>query len=371
MTVFSETKVKPPDMAKRYCRLIIQPLCSVSLILFLVLFFNGCALRFPPPEPEKKTYRSLPDKYRNKALEHEQKGRLREALIDWRIVQSFQPHDYQEISAKIKILQSKARRKAEAHFQKGVAFFHNRALQDARREFLLTLSYEPDHTQALSYLQTRLQKPVFRTYVTRKGDTAGKIARKEYHDPGKAFLVTVFNSISPSDELRPGMSLKLVILDQDIVSDSKFAEMMPQKGGVVTKPLRHKKKAFAAVSRDKAGGKTSRSVQKKESGSMADALKYQKAKDLLEQEEHFESLRILRTLDRNYRDVTKLIASTEVFLKQEADAHYRKGISYFLSEKLDMAIQEWEEVLRLSPNHLQAKKDLRNARRLRQKMKNY
>ncbi len=370
MTVFSEIEVKLPDMANRYCRPIIQPLCSVSLILFLVLFFNGCALQLPSPEPGKEAYRSLPDKYRNKALEHERKGQLRKALLDWWIVQSFQPHDHREISAKMKTLQSKARQKAAAHFQKGVAFFHNGALQDARREFLLTLSYEPDHTQALSYLETKLHKPVFRTYVTRKGDTVRKIARKVYHDPGKAFLVTAFNSISPSAELRPGTSLKLVILDHKIGSDSKFAEIMPQDNGVVIESRRLKREGFATVSRDKARGEASHPVQEKET-SMVDALKYQKARDLLEQEEHLESLRILRTIDKNFRDVSKLIASTEVFLQQEADAHYRKGISYFLSEKLDMAIQEWEEVLRLSPNHLQAKKDLRNARRLRQKMKNY
>ena len=371
MTVFSEIKVKQPDMANRYCRLIIQPLCSVSLILFLVLFFNGCALQLPPSEPGKEAYKSLPDKYRNKAFEHEQKGQLRKALLDWWIVQSFQPHDHREISAKMKILQSKSQRRAAAHFQNGVTFFRNGALQDARREFLLTLSYEPDHSQALSYLQTRLQKPVFRTYVTRQGDTLRKIARKVYHDPGKAFLVSDFNSISSSAELRPGTSLKLVILEHNIVSATKNAKMMPQDNGVVIEPRRQTRDGLAAVSRDKSGGETSRPAQEKKNASLTNALKYEKARDLLEQEEYLESLRILRTIDKNFRDVSKLIASTEVFLQQEADAHYRKGISYFLSEKLDMAIQEWEEVLRLSPNHLQAKKDLRNARRLQQKMKKY
>ena len=254
--LFTSPKVKQPDLANRYCRLIIQPLCFVSLILFLVLFFSGCALQFPASEPGKEAYRSLPDKYRNKALEHERKGQLRKALLDWWIVQSFQPHDHREISAKIKILQSKARRKAAVHFQKGVAFFHNGAWPDARREFLLTLSYEPDHSQALSYLQTRLQKPVFRTYVTRKGDTVRKIARKAYHDSGKAFLVTDFNSISSSAELKSGTILKLVILDHNIVSDTKNVEMMPQnkRGG---EPHRLKREGFATVSRDKVGGETS------------------------------------------------------------------------------------------------------------------
>jgi len=371
MTVFPEAEAKQPDMVNRYRFFPAQPFFSLVVLLFVFLFFSGCALQLPSLEPGKETYKSLPDKYRKRALDHERKGQLREALLDWWIVQSFQPDDQREIAAKIKNLKSKVPQKAAVHFQKGVEFYHNGALQDARREFLLTLSCEPDHSQALSYLQTRLHQPVFGTYVIREGDTVRKIARKTYHDPGKAFLVTAFNSISPNAELTPGTSPKLVILDQDIVSDIKFAEMMSQDNGVVLKPRRQKREVVASVSRDTAGEETSRPVQVKGSDSMADALKYQKARDLLEQEEHLESLRILRTVDRNYRDVSKLIASIEVMLQQEADAHYRKGISYFLSEELDLAIKEWEEVLRLSPNHLKAKKDLRNARRLRRKMKNY
>lgn len=79
----------------------------------------------------------------------------------------------------------------------------------------------------------------------------------------------------------------------------------------------------------------------------------------------------MRKIDANYRDVAKLIAATEVSVQQEADAHYRKGISYYLSEELDKAIKEWEEVLRLRPDDLKAKKDLFNARRLKEKINKF
>ena len=54
----------------------------------------------------------------------------------------------------------------------------------------------------------------------------------------------------------------------------------------------------------------------------------------------------------------------EVQLQEQADVHYAKGIKYFLSEELEKAIEQWEETLRINPNHPNAKRDLQRARNL-------
>jgi tetratricopeptide (TPR) repeat protein len=51
-------------------------------------------------------------------------------------------------------------------------------------------------------------------------------------------------------------------------------------------------------------------------------------------------------------------------LQEQADVHYAKGIKYFLSEELEKAIEQWEETLRINPNHPNAKRDLQRARNL-------
>lgn len=56
-------------------------------------------------------------------------------------------------------------------------------------------------------------------------------------------------------------------------------------------------------------------------------------------------------------------------LKDQAEAHYVKGIRHFLAEELNDAIQEWEETLRLNPEHPGAKRDLEKARRLLKNIK--
>jgi tetratricopeptide (TPR) repeat protein len=54
---------------------------------------------------------------------------------------------------------------------------------------------------------------------------------------------------------------------------------------------------------------------------------------------------------------------------EEAEAHYQKGLKYFLAEDLEAAIKEWEEALRLNPEHANARKDLEKTRRLKENLK--
>jgi len=44
--------------------------------------------------------------------------------------------------------------------------------------------------------------------------------------------------------------------------------------------------------------------------------------------------------------------------------HYRRGMNCFLAEDLQGAIREWEETLRLDPNHPNARRDAEKARSL-------
>ncbi len=54
----------------------------------------------------------------------------------------------------------------------------------------------------------------------------------------------------------------------------------------------------------------------------------------------------------------------KVYDKKAAEDHYRKGLNYFLAEDLQGAIREWEETLRLDPEHTKAKRDIEKARSL-------
>ena len=43
--------------------------------------------------------------------------------------------------------------------------------------------------------------------------------------------------------------------------------------------------------------------------------------------------------------------------------HYLKGIAYYVNGKLDKAISEWEQVLRIDPDNIQARNNLEKCKR--------
>jgi tetratricopeptide (TPR) repeat protein len=60
----------------------------------------------------------------------------------------------------------------------------------------------------------------------------------------------------------------------------------------------------------------------------------------------------------------KPVSPPKVYDKASAEHHYRKGLNYFLAEDLQGAVREWEETLRLDPEHPRAKRDIDKARSL-------
>lgn len=280
--------------------------------LIIVIFLSlGCAAqrsvekapfeeKYPPPAHsipqeavvEKDPFREFPKKYSREAIKLERSGDLPKALIYWKAVKSFNPND-QEASERVLSGETRIRREAENHFLKGLEHFKQNSAQEARKEFLIALAYNPEHHRALDYLKHKLNEPVWTIYEVKKGDTMRKISQEIYNDPEKDFLIAYFNSLNSQDPLRPGMTLKLPILPPAWMDKKVPAQEMLHQTPVPSKPL-------------------------------------------------------------------KLDAS----LQEQADVHYAKGIKYFLSEELEKAIEQWEETLRINPNHPNAKRDLQRARNL-------
>ncbi|MEW6518146.1 MAG: tetratricopeptide repeat protein [Thermodesulfobacteriota bacterium] len=350
------------------------PLWRTALLCCLLALMAGaCAPQPQVTGPAQEPFAALSARLRSQALAWENSGEPRQALLRWMILQSLNPRDRQ-IAARVEKLKAETRAKAAGHFQQGVAFYQQNRVTEARREFLLALTYEQDHAEALDYLRNRLPDKVFITYQVQEGDACREIARRLYRDPGKEFLIPAFNNVDGSCQPQTGTALKLVVLDQVPGGGGPFVEAVaePERKGVpVLAPGRQKSKVMEDAYNAGPADPADEPSQLEGGGAGPNARKYAQARELLERKKVVEALGLLRTLDPHYRDVAKLVATTEAFIQQKADAHYRKGISYYLSEDLDQAIREWEEVLKLRPDDLKARKDLLNARRLKEKIKKF
>lgn len=327
-------------------------------------------------EPVASAADPLADVYRNKAMNYERAEEFLKAIEMWKIVSSFSPADREAIK-KIDDLQRQADMAAESHFNRGVTYYQKGAASSARKEFLLTLLYNPDHMDALDYLKNKLAGEDYVQYVVKKGDTLQSISLKFYNDPQKDFLISYFNNFDKQTKLIPEMNIKIPVLEisepeqpsEDYDSTSEEAEEPPVKSvdiaGLLAKgtALLNAKKYQEALS-------IAESVLKYESTNSAarnivNVSNYEMGKMANAAKKYDEALRYFRRVNPGYRDVKKVMITTQNLL---AEVRYNTGVKYYVNDKIEQAIREWKETLTLNSKHPRARKDIENAQSLLKKL---
>ncbi|MGA8180766.1 MAG: hypothetical protein WB792_11960, partial [Desulfobacterales bacterium] len=93
------------------------------------------------------------------------------------------------------------------------------------------------------------------------------------------------------------------------------------------------------------------------------------ASRLLIRKKYPEVLKALNGADPEDICTKKIKTALKLSMNKEAEAHYIRGVKHFLNEELQGAINEWEITLKLDPMHDKAKKNIKNARNLLEKLK--
>ena len=363
-------------------------------VMLLVLVIFGCATAPPKLTPEKVSLPAFPQRYRDLAADYEKTGELRRALLCWEVIQTFQPTD-EEVAGKIASLKARALTLAEQHFKQGVSYYKNNSVTAARREFSLALYYNPEHADALAYLKIKLNEEDYTLYEAKPGDTLREIARKTYNDPQKDFLIAYFNNLGKDPKLAPKTILRLPILEisqtkataemkempmdpKELLAEPRDSKEMKEAEGA--KEVKEVKKADEMIAKAEIYFKANKFKEtasiteeilsvdpsNKRARDLTNASYYRLGKTLSAQKKYEEALNQLAHVEPGYRDVSALIPSVK---KQLAEVHYVNGIKYYTEEKLDQAVQEWEETLKLNPQHPKAKGDMDNALKLIERLK--
>lgn len=329
-------------------------------------------------EPVAPAADPLADGYRNKAMEYERTEEFLKAIEMWKIVSILLPVDKEAIK-RIDDLQRQADLAAESHFKRGVANYQKGATSSARKEFLLTLLYNPDHRDALDYLKNKLGGEDYVQYVVKKGDTLPSIAHKFYNDRQKDFLISYFNNFDKQTKLIPEMNLKIPVLEiseTEKTSEGDDTAIVEEEGppiktvdvdiaGLLSKgtALLNAKKYEEALS-------AAESVLKYESTNSAalnivSASNYEMGKIANAAKKYNEALKYFSRVKPGYRDVKNVMITTQNLL---AEVYYNTGVKFYVTDKIEQAIREWNEALKLNPKHPRARKDIENAQNLLKKL---
>jgi tetratricopeptide (TPR) repeat protein len=329
----------------------------------LLAFLTACAGLAPqgtPPVREEGAW-AVAKQCAKRGQDYEREGDLAKAVYFWQIVARLAPGD-RKLADKIQTLRERIRVKAQEHYAKGVQYFAHHDLDQARKEFLSVLLYDPDHEQALAYVKRELVEKDYALYRTKPGDTPETVAEGQYGDQDMAFVVAYFNDLNEQGDLAAGSTLKLPII----------------AGGNHQGPPHHEEMLAMARALYGAGqyrqsiplakGVLTQDPTNKEAAELCRASTYEAGRNLLREKRYLEALQAFKGLPPKYRDVGEIVRILKKNLQKQAEDHYRQGVAYYAAGELGKAIAEWGETLRLNPAHAKARQDLEKATRLRDQL---
>jgi tetratricopeptide (TPR) repeat protein len=300
---------------------------SWGILLIMVGVLSACATT--------QSLQQVAQRNQEESSRLEGAGRLRDALERWKIIMTIDPQ-YPGASQKKTEIEAKIKEQSNRHIVAGKELMQRRDKQGAQREFLAALRLDPLNRDALEQLYQSEQQLGEQTAFARPLRKGGVGAKSQPVQSGDA-------KSSPAEEYEEEESGEEVSLAE--------AADLYRRGDYLA--------AIDAFSR----------VLAQEPG-LREAVEYQKLAyynqgvAYMGKENYGEALKMFERLRRIQPDFKRLPHYLQTSREKLADQHYLAGIRYFKEQKLEEAIEEWDQALALNPK-------LENARRSREKAKGH
>jgi tetratricopeptide (TPR) repeat protein len=340
---------------------------TVVRFFILVLVIQGCAI--PPagrpvvPRTDGEPFRVVYESYARKAVEREKEGDLQGALICWRITHRLSPSDARS-EEEIKRIERHIQAEASRHYEIGLDRYQQGDMRGAQKAFLSCLAYDPHREAALTHLQSLYRNGAdFIPYETKRGDTPKVIAQRVYKDPDLGFVIAYLTGIGENRQAQAGLTLRLPSLQGVLSSKARPAYSETAMKGARDFFQRGKyQEAISAAETVLGQDPTNR-----EAIGLAQASYYHLGTILFRERRYEEALSALRNVPMDYKNTGEITTHIQRYLENKAELHYKKGLAYYNEKQFEEARKEWEETLRLNPNHSQADHDIQKLDQLLKK----
>lgn len=323
---------------------------QIPAYLLICLLAAGCAgPAVTGQQPDAAAFAAR----KAKAEKLTRSGRLAEALVQWKVLETIAGHD-RELARKRRAVEAEARRQAEAHFTEGRDALAKQRVQAARRHFVAALALDPGHEGVVGLLRqieaarVRRERPKVASPVPRiphqtttaAADTqgAGQTARA----PAGANAVTASTPApKPPETGNPtSESLERAIA---LAKEGAYLDAIPfYRNHLARYPKDGKAAKLLAASHREVG------IALYNNGSLRESLGHLEA-----------ALAYAKTDDSA---VQSAVADAKSRLAQRA---YEKGVRVFRQD-VAQAIALWEETLLYDPSHVKARSNLDRAYKIQQ-----
>jgi tetratricopeptide (TPR) repeat protein len=305
-----------------------------------------------------------------RAQDQWQRHAYRWALINARAAAQLAPNN-PTVSSQLDEWERESRRLADDHAAKAAAYIKKGRRDRALDQWLQALRYRTHHQPTLDALRSYWPTADTIAYVIEPGDTAAGIARRAYNDASLEYLVAYFERQVQPAGLQPGQTLLLPRIpglpkakppEPEVTTKMEAPMVVGPTADHLLQQEQYPQAIEAALVRLKDDPDDPQAT------AVINEAYYQWALQLWAEEDLLKAQALFEQVDPAYRDVQAQIDQLQGRMQRQADIHYRQGVKFFVAENLQRAIDEWELVLRLNPQHPKARQDITNASKLLEKL---
>jgi tetratricopeptide (TPR) repeat protein len=361
-------------------------------IVFMLALAGGCAAPFKIFS--KKTIEAQEEKmveaFLQRGQEYESKGDLEGAWNQYRLALTVNPQS-QMANENNNRLKGKLSELAQVHYQKGLQFRKKGQYRMARREFLMTLRFWPDHPEAVKMFSIgkRIRAKRYVVHTIKPGDSLAKLAKLYYGDYKKFSLIAEYNKVLDATQVRAGQEIKIPeiegipffarnrevgveqvslpigeLLEQETEEEERGEETVD----VVAMYQSHGIDLFNRGQYQEAIVEFAKTLSANPNDAVALEYLYkshfQQGMVLFSKKDYLAAKEELEASLRYKNDCKKCSEYIKKSLEEYKEIHYTKGISYFREERLVEALREWELVQAIDPHYKSVEQNITKTKNL-------
>jgi tetratricopeptide (TPR) repeat protein len=297
-----------------------------------------------------------------KATVYEAADEIQLALICWRSILDFDPHNAEALDNLNRLATLAARRARDAYLEGQKALAQGQP-QMARQWFLATLRLNPKALEARQQLHQLMNAPSFRWHSLQPGESLANLSLQFYGTATGADLIAFVNDIPANAEVLVPRSLKIPALAAHRPYKTQQTQQTLARARALSQAGQHAKVLSITEPLLRANPKLSPAVE------LQNQSCYILGKRLFQEKRYTEARQMLAKIQGAQPGLENLRAELDQAMQQQAETYYRDGVKYFLSDELERAIESWRLTLELDPEHQEAAASINDAQTLLQKLK--
>jgi tetratricopeptide (TPR) repeat protein len=353
----------------------------IICVAIVLILLGGCA---------NLLTRSPEDRYMAKASKYEKKGNMVDALEQYKLVLTVNPAN-QAAKEKSTKIEHKLKVQADAHYRNGLNYHRKGQYKKARKEFLISLRYNPEHSGSKKMMivskKDVKQAKRYILHTVQPGESISKLADRYYGDHMKFHFIAEYNELQDATSVKVGTQIKIPVIEgvpiiadvteihadskeqlestpEEIIIVNRFITHTIQKGESLSRLAKryygdYKKFDLIAKFNDVDDIKDIQVGQEIKIPEVKGVPFFAKAEEVEPQKTEIpEDIPPAEATPVEAEEETPQPEATELTTEDQSAAYRDLGIELFTNQKYDDAIIELQKVLHVNPDDKDATKYL-------------